>query len=381
VREVELALALSARDWADALHRFLVDHGGARVRLQLLGADEALSESFDVLIIDDICSFLTPRLVEQVRRHGRHVIGVYDPDEYAGGKDRLLDCGVDDVVEAGADPDEFLRVIGRLGLADAHEPVLDSPAAQASGGKGPNLVVVGAPVGGCGATEVAIAIAMRLARRHPLVVLIDTDEVAPSIAARLGLPLHPNLRSAIDAVHHRAGRLQDSLHRVSRLQILPGLADAREWLEVRPAEVLEVVRELQLSDTVVVANIGSMIEPAAAGDGGRFGISRAMLTEADHIVGVGLPSPVGVVRLLAWAAEVAELAGPAPVHLFVNRAPRSRYRRGEILEEVSRAVRPASLGFLPQDPAVTAAAWAGEPLRGGRFARGAGRLADRVLVP
>ena len=59
----DIALAASARDWPDRLHRFLLDHGGGRVVDRIMTPDQATGSSFDVLLIDDVCSFLTPRLV------------------------------------------------------------------------------------------------------------------------------------------------------------------------------------------------------------------------------------------------------------------------------------------------------------------------------
>lgn len=56
MRDIEIALAVSTRRWSDPLHRFLVDHGGARVRLYVMRPEDAFSERFDVLFIDDICS-------------------------------------------------------------------------------------------------------------------------------------------------------------------------------------------------------------------------------------------------------------------------------------------------------------------------------------
>jgi septum formation inhibitor-activating ATPase MinD len=382
MREVELAIAMSARDWAQGLHRFLDDHGGARVRLRVLGADEALAEAYDILIIDDISSLLTPRLIDQVRRRGRHVIGVYDPDEHAEGKDRLLDCGVDDVVEAGADAEEFLRVISRLGVA-----LMEAFPADRIEEKAPSQpvttrarpIVVGAPPGGCGATEVAIAIARRLSLRHGPTVLVDGDDSAPSLAQRLGLTLHPNLRAGIDAVQHRTGLLASSLQQAGGFEVLAGLSSGREWLEVRPPEVIDVVDELCATGRRVVVNIGSQLEALGVGDGGRFGISRGLVESAGVVVGVGLSSPVGVARLLAWMAEVRTIAQQAPVHLLINRTTASQYRRGEVLDEIARSCRPASVGFLPADDAVTAAAWAGRPLDGGRFSRSVSRFVDQRL--
>ena len=102
--ETELAIALSARDWPDRLRHFLADHGGARVRVAAMGPEDLLVEAYHILLIDDICSFLTPRLIDLVAQQGRVVLGVYDPAEFADGKDRLLECGVADVVEAGCPP-------------------------------------------------------------------------------------------------------------------------------------------------------------------------------------------------------------------------------------------------------------------------------------
>ena len=129
--DIELALAASARPWAGSLHRFLADHGGARVRAIVMGPEEAVAESYDALIIDDVCSFLTPRLVDQVRRHGRLVVGVYDARDGADAKRRLLDCGVDDVIEADAGPEEFLDVV-RAVLDLAPYAPISSPATPCS---------------------------------------------------------------------------------------------------------------------------------------------------------------------------------------------------------------------------------------------------------
>ena len=57
----ELALAASARGWPDQLHRFLLDHGGGRVLARVMGPEQAAHDAYEVLLIDDVCSFLTPR--------------------------------------------------------------------------------------------------------------------------------------------------------------------------------------------------------------------------------------------------------------------------------------------------------------------------------
>ncbi|HSL25070.1 MAG TPA: hypothetical protein VLA54_02225, partial [Acidimicrobiia bacterium] len=89
MNEIEIALAVSAREWPDRIHRFLADHGGARVRAQILTPEDALAESYAILVIDDVSSFLTPRLVADLQLRRRLVLGVFDPADGPDGKERL----------------------------------------------------------------------------------------------------------------------------------------------------------------------------------------------------------------------------------------------------------------------------------------------------
>lgn len=373
----QLALAASARGWADTLHRFLADHGGARVRFHLLTPEDALSEDYDVLLIDDICSFLTPYLVERVTRAGRRVVGIYDPGEFPDGKDRLLEAGVHDVVEADAHPDEFLRVVARVLSLQPPPPLPEKTTVRPPAASG-RVVAVGAPVGGCGATEVAVTLASILAS-SPAAVLVDADDLAPSVAQRLSLPLHPNLRTALDLLHFRHTDLEQALHPVGRLRVLPGLASGRDWGEVRPYDVVELVERLAADGSWVVVNVGGQLDPAGAGEGwGRYGLSRAMVARADHLVAVTLPSPVAVTRLVEWAAEARILAPETPLTVVLNRAPRSGFQRAEVEEELSRMLPEAQLVVAPVDGSVEEAAWEGRMVGRGRFRRALEGLAAVV---
>ena len=49
------------------------------VRTRVMGLEQAVGDEYEVLLIDDVCSFLTPRLVRNVREMGREIVGVYDP--------------------------------------------------------------------------------------------------------------------------------------------------------------------------------------------------------------------------------------------------------------------------------------------------------------
>lgn len=374
MNEVEVALAVSARLWPDRIHRFLSDHGGARVRAQVLTAEDALAEEYQVLIIDDVSSFLTPRLVQEVQRRRRLVLGVFDPLE-VDGKERLRECGVDQVIESDASADEFVVALRALVALASSEPVIPIKPEEHRGTS--TLVAIGGPPGGCGATEVAVSWAARLARFAPT-ALVDVNETSPAIAQRLGLTLLPNLRTAIDVVQHRHGSLDRCLHRVEHLQILPGLTGDRDWLEVRPLEVLDVIDELRSRFRYVVANVGSQLEQVGFGQDGRFGISRAVVEQADRIVGVGLASPVSVSRLISWITLVTELNQRSELSLLINRAPRSPYKRAEVAQELGR-VAVGEVTFLRHDREVEEAAWRGREVASGPFVRSIRKLVDRSL--
>jgi MinD-like ATPase involved in chromosome partitioning or flagellar assembly len=233
---------------------------------------------------------------------------------------------------------------------------------------------------GAGTTEAAIGLATVLGRVDGRTVLVDADDVAPSIAQRLGLPIEPNLRTAIESVEYGMGELDATVaHRAPDLKVLCGLPNVDAWSQVRPSELLDVVAALARARRHVVANVGSRLEDVGRGGRSRYGISRAVVTEASVLIGVGPATPVGVTRLLGWVTEVRALNPTAPVHLVANRAPRDAFRRAEIEQEIVRTFQPVSLSFLPPDPRVERAAWAGDVVEYGPFAKAVAELAVRIL--
>ncbi|MFN2486052.1 MAG: hypothetical protein ABR609_05485 [Acidimicrobiia bacterium] len=375
MKEVEVALAASAREWPDRIHRFLTDHGGARVRAQVLTPEDALAEEYQVLIIDDISSFLTPRLVAEVQRQGRLVLGVFDPNDSPDAKERLRECGVDQVLEADASADEFVVALKAL--------VILAPDSQAAGspiedGNKAHVIAVGAPPGGCGATEVAIAIASELARYNPT-VLVDLDELAPSIAQRLGLPMLPNLRMAIDAIQHHNSTLESSLRLKDGLAVLTGLSSDRDWMDVRTFEVGTVLAELSLRASYLVLNVGSQLGEVRYGEAGRFALSRLGVSIAERVVVVGLSHPVGVSRMTAWSLAASDLNPTASQTLIVNRSPRSQFRRAEIAHELVAATGHKHVQFIGEDSQLSAAAWTGSRARSGKLARSCRAISREIL--
>lgn len=373
MKEIEVALAVSAREWPDRIHRFLADHGGARVRAQVMTPDDALAEDYQVLIIDDISSFLTPRLVAEVHKRRRMVLGVFDPEDSPDAKERLQECGVDQVIAADATADEFVVALRAMVVLAPELDGEDLPLSSSNAGQ-PRVWVVGAPPGGCGATEVAIALARQFTR-FGSVVLVDLDEVAPALAQRLGLPLLPNLRSAIDALTHRQADLEATLQQVGNLEVLTGLSGDRDWMEVRSHEVSDVIEELIAGHRFVVINVGSQLDEVGFGPVGRFGLSRTGVAFAERVLLVTLPNPVQVSRTAHWYQAAREINPSFSATILVNRAPRSRFRRAELIEELGRATGVGAILFLSRDSEVESSVWSGQPVPAGRFVRQIRKLA------
>ena len=165
-----------------------------------------------------------------------------------------------------------------------------------------------------GASEVALALACAAADRGRRVVLVDADDAGPSLAQRLGVSPYPNLRSAVDAVEHRAGDLTRALVPVRRgALLLPGLASSQDWMHLRPAEVLAVVARLRLLADVVITDVGDGIEDLSGWGGpARHGVGRALIVRDLQTLAVGYGSVVGdVSALLArpWPWAIYRVAG------------------------------------------------------------------------
>ena len=358
----DVAMAASARDWPDRLHRFLLDHGGGRVVDRVMSADRAKTLDFDVLLIDDVCSFLTPRLVAILKQSGVEVIGVYMPEDGSDAKRRLLECGITDVIETEATPEEFLaKVTATLAHrleAPAHDLPMSSPAFR--------LAVTG-PCEGVGITEVAVGVALSLSSQLST-VLVDLDPSWPSVAQRLDLPLHPNLRTALDHSLHRIDRLEEALHRRAGLSIIGGRADGGSGPEISRADCMMLLDALSGRFQVVVADLGPLDERS-------WGVAR----EFDSLVVVGSADPVGVGRLIKVTQTAVDRHVGGSFVAVVNRVGPRGFRRAEVVEELRRVLRDVPIVTLPNDAKLEQAAWDGSLMSKGVFSKAVGEMSAVVV--
>ena len=357
----DVALAASARDWPDRLHRFLLDHGGGRVVDRVMGPDQATEGSFDVLLVDDVCSFLTPRLVMVLKQSGSEVIGVYAPEDGPDAKRRLLECGISDVIETEASPEEFLQ---KINATLGHRGV--GPALSLSGHTALRIAVTGA-CDGVGMTEIAIALSHVLAD-DVSTTLIDMDPVWPSVAQRLDLPVHPNIRTALDDVMHRPDRLAEAIHHLGHLEIVTGRADGGQGPPISLPDSAMLMEALASRAEVVVADLGPIRQS-----------EPGLLSEFDSVIVVGTADPIGIARLIKTVESVLDRDPSQSVLAVANMIPRGGFRRTETINELGRSLADVPVVAIPYDNRLSRASWDGT-LAGGASHRSAIRGMAQVVV-
>jgi hypothetical protein len=384
MRDLEpiVSIGSSQRGWASALTRFISDYGGARLRGTVITALDAVDQEYDVLIIDDIASYLSPRFVDRVQRLHRLVIGVFDPDAGDGGRIRLEEMGVDAIVESDAGPDEILKVVESLRGIEGFADVTMGTGAPMREREAPSRGHVTAVFGGDLATEVALALADQLAGAGEAVVACDLDTVRPSFAQRLGMALVPNLLSALDAHTQLRGTVEDSLVATLRgYLLLLGLPEPQEWNTIQPVDVVDLIDRIADASERTIVKLDPNLEDLAglSTRQGRFDVSRVMAERATDIVVLSESTPLGLARTLGWVARARNVS-TAPIHVAFERSPSGLYQRGELSEELVRSFVPASIVWLPDDGRVAKAAWNGEVVGPGGFTKAVGGLV-RKLTP
>ncbi len=372
MREPIIALAFTPEAWVEALHRHFTDHGGARIRQLVMDPAVALDDDYEILVTSARWPALTPGFVAELHDRHRAVLGVASRSDH-GSIDVLTNVGVDRIVMEDAGPAEFLEALVLL-MPAATAATARRDASSESDGAAAQMVVVRGPAG-AGATEVAVGLAHSLGRTER-VTLLDLDEVAPSVAQRLALPIEPNVRTAIDAVEYGIGVTESA--GTAGLRVVPGLPNAATWSQIRPPEIERLVRVLGRDRDHLVVDIAAALEDVGPATRGRHAVGRLTIKAATHIVAVGEASPVGLTRLVRWLAAAHELAIAPRVHVVLNRAPSDAFRCNELVAELQRCYRAESVRVVPSDPAVVRAMWDGTTVGRGAFTDTVADLAAEI---
>ncbi|MCP5028945.1 MAG: tyrosine-protein kinase family protein [Actinomycetia bacterium] len=394
-----VGVAPSGRLWRGDLQRHIRDHETDVVVRVVRDLDGARHDELDVLVVDDDTSFLSLPLVADLNRQGVGVVGVFDPHEAEGhGRHHLEQMGVGAQIDGGLDPGLLLHEL----RSHRRDPVVTfgfeavmggSSVAPAShpGRRGPIVAVGGAP--GVGRTEVAIALASSLSRPGARWLLVDADDVGPSVARRLGLPLHPNLVTALEIqrgvqIQVEGDPVANCFERAvapagNRLfDVVTGIINRRDWSLLDPDEIEFVLEEFRRRGGGIVLDCGPLVEDLERWVD-RFACARASLALANRVVGVLDGSPAGLVRFLDWLDDVGDL-DVGPVVAVVNRSPGGSRQRLDLERELRACAgaRVTDIVHAPVDGRVARAAWDATPVTRGPFRRsvdGLARLLQAVL--
>ncbi|MFZ4514916.1 MAG: AAA family ATPase [Acidimicrobiia bacterium] len=402
--DITLGIVASARSWRTDLQAHIRDHVTG-VKAQILREPRmALEMDLDVIVIDDVSTFLAKSKVQVLQARGVRVVGIFDPDEQGGlGQGYLEQLGVDLALPSTTRSDDLLYAIeqlqpGRLqstgdvafdsimadfDLAHPETVVPDIPTAHG------RVIAVAGPSGG-GATEVAIGLADALALRGDVALLVDADEQGPSVGRRLCYQLQPNILTAIDAALHQTHplpqvvgrRIDHALGHVG-FHVIPGIANPDDWSQLRSSDVVDLLQETRRLWGYTVVNAGNSLEDLSAYGFERFGASRGVVSHADLVVVVGAASPVGLLRIFEWLVAYRMLDAQAPVYVVLNRAPGAKFKRAQLEAQLYENLGVNGIVghcFVGDDDRVADADWEGRLVANGAFTKAMLELAN-LIVP
>ncbi len=378
--EPRVLIGASQLGWVTALTQWVSEHGGARLVGQALTPADIDHSAFDLLVLDGWSSLLSRRLVDEVQSEGAAVLVLVNAERADAEASRLRDLGVSLSLPVSASPEE---IVGRA---------REVAAVRRSQGKGQTQADEGVPgtpsddntlmviLGDGGTTELSVNLAAATAGSGRSTALVDLDTVDPSVAQRLGLPLVPNVFTAIEQLRDGRFDKKSAPSHSAGLTVVPGLANPREWDELTSVDADGLLRGLRQRFSPTVAVVHPNLEDLAPLSGlqGRFDLARRTVEQADQLLVVANGSPTGAVRALMLVADIRALT-QAPVHVVVNRMASDSFMRTEWTKELERTFTPASLTFLPYDRRVASAAWNGRLPDRGPFHKDVRRLASMLI--
>ena len=377
-RVVPVLLAAGSAPWeAEAVAR-LSDPGHGVLLLQrcldladLLGA--AATGTAEVALLAAEVRGLDADSVARLHHSGVRVVVVADPREEPSrarlGADALrrldvdLVLGPEDLGLVAARVREVARETATPDVPDwlrtsaADQP--DEPDTVTPQPRDGKLVAVWGAGGAPGRTTLAVALAAEAAHRGHATLLVDADPYGGAVAQQLavldevsGLLGAARLANAGQLDLVRFAGLARAL--APGFRVLTGLPRPGRWPEVRPAAFTEVLAAARRLDDLVVVDTGAGIE-AGSDDPfdaapSRDETTRTVLAEADVVVLVAAPDPVGMQRAVRAVTDLADLR-PAGVDVVaVNRMRTSvGWDRRDVVGLLHRVAPSALVVFLPDD--------------------------------
>ncbi|MET0929290.1 MAG: hypothetical protein ABWX74_07215 [Aeromicrobium sp.] len=317
IREIDASSALRlARRCVDVADLLAVAHTGraaaALVSVELPGLD-----------VD---------AVHQLERAGVRVAAVGD------GAARGEDLGIRRTVRLGA-LEEVLRDV------PTHHVGADEHRAP--------LVAVWGPAGAPGRSTVALGLAASAAARGVDTVLVDADTYGGALGQMLSVldDVSGVVAACRAANNGRAHEVVEHLISIDpRLRLLTGVPRADMWQQVRTGAFEAVLEQLRGRAGLVVADCGFSLEAGTSTGPARNQTTLQVLDQADAIVVVGRPDPVGLARLVRAVHDLsAQLPGRSPVVVINMMRSTLGWGEREVHATVARLTGVEPIVHLPHD--------------------------------
>lgn len=215
------------------------------------------------------------------------------------------------------------------------------------------LVAVWGPAGAPGRSTVALGLASAAAAQGVDTVLLDADTYGGSQGQALSvLDDVSGLVAACRAANTgRVTEVVDHLLEIEAgLRLLTGLPRADMWPQVRTGALDLVLGRLRADAALLVADVGSALEAGTGSAAHRDQTTLQVLGEADAIIAVGRPDPVGLARLVRGLHDLSEVVPGRVPTLVVNMTrPSLGWREREVDATLQRLTGLVPTTYLPFD--------------------------------
>ena len=259
---------------------------------------------------------------------------------------------------AAVESDEALcRALGiertlRLGSLDVVARDAPSPRNAPHEERGA-LIAVWGPAGAPGRSTVALGLASATAAQGVDTVLVDADTYGGSQGQALSvLDDVSGLVAACRAANTgRAAEVAGHLLDIDdHLRLLTGLPRADMWPQVRTGAFELVLARLRAVAGLLVVDCGFSLEAGSGHTGNRNQSTLQVLDQADVIVAVGRPDPVGLARLVRGLHDLAEAVPGRVPTLVINMTRTSLgWREREVDATLRRLTGIVPTTYLPFD--------------------------------
>lgn len=285
---------------------------------------------------------LDVEIIHRLAAQQVRIIAVVEP----GSEARASAIGVESTISS-AELDELPAFLDTL---PSESPVSSTVGSNEQG----RVIAVWGPTGAPGRTTVGLTLAREAAAQGASTMLVDADPYGGTVAQMLGiLDEVSGLLAAARAAN--AGRL-DSLFDFAyaiddEFTVLTGLPRAALWPQVRAGSFEIVLATARRELPLTVIDCGFCLESDEDFDSGapkRNQLTVQALEEADHVIVVGTPDPVGLTRLARGIHELVETVPDASFDVVINQhRPEDGWSSEQIADTLYRLTQVAPAAFIP----------------------------------